>query len=267
MPSWSNVTTCEPAKIERDGHSWLEAGAGEETIVFLHPIVGTSVYWEPQMQALSDRWRCVAWDAPGYGGTAPVSEPLAPSVTASLLDFFDVAEIERAHVVGLSLGAMFALHAATGDHGRFDRLVLADTSAAFGIDPDDWLDDWLGGLRSGTALPAVVDDSIDAITSIAPEQDLRNRIVASFGDVPHGAFETASRYIAFHNVAAELASITQQTLVLVGEHDGETPPEYARAIADGLANATFHQIPGVGHLSSLEAPEVFSDLVRSFVAR
>ena len=145
------TTSGEPRPHQRDGHSWRELGEGDETIVFLHPIVGTSVYWTPVMAELADERRCVAWDAPGYCGTAavdlaPGGPSLAELVTAQLLNFFDVAQIGRAHVVGLSLGAMFALHAAGEHSDRFDRLVLADTSAAFGIDPDEWLDDWLGDL-------------------------------------------------------------------------------------------------------------------------
>lgn len=224
------------------------------------------MYWTPVMEELANVWRCVAWDAPGYCSTAPVEAPLAESVTARLLNFFDVAGIDRAHVVGLSLGAMFALHAAGEDHGRFDRLVLADTSAAFGIDPDEWLNDWLGDLRAGTSLADVVDGSIDAITSAAPDVDLQQRIVASFRDVSNEAFETASRYIAEHNVRDRLSGIANTTLVLVGEHDGETPPEYGREIASLLPNASFRELEGLGHLTSIEDPGLFADVVRTFLA-
>lgn len=259
------TSSSTPIPHRRDGHSWLEAGDGEETIVFLHPIVGTSVYWTPQMESLSDRWRCVAWDAPGYGGTAMVQAPLASSVTNHLLEFFAVAGIDRAHIVGLSLGGMFALHAAGEHHDWFGRLVVADTSAAFGIDPDEWLNDWLGDLRGGIPLADVVDASIGAITAIEPEPNLRAAIVASFADVSDDAFEAASRYIAGHNVTESLSGIPNRTLVLVGEHDGETPPEYGEEISTLLPNGSFYQIPDVGHLTSLEAPEVFTELVRSFL--
>ncbi len=260
------MTARDPIRHQREGHSWLEAGEGDETIVFLHPIVGTSIYWEPQMQVLADGWRCVAWDAPGYRGTTPAEPPLANSVTASLVDFLNVAGIGRAHLVGLSLGAMFALHA-IGEHpDRFDKVVLADTSAAFGIDPDEWLDGWLADLRSGTPLTAVVDASIGAITARPPDADLRRRIVQSFDDVPDASFAVASRYIAGHDVRDRLASIANDVLVVVGALDGETPPEYAREIADGVPRAAFVEMAGVGHLSSIEAPEEVTDLVRSFLA-
>lgn len=248
------------------GHSWHEMGEGDETVLFLHPIVGTSVYWEPTMHRLAADFRCLAWDAPGYRETDPVQPPLAASVTESLISFLNVASIERCHVVGLSLGAMFALHAVSEHPDRFDKMVLADTSAAFGIDPDEWLDDWLGDLRSGRPLTQVVDESITAISAKQPDPALQARIVASFSEVSNDAFETASRCIAEHDVSDRLANITNETLVLVGEYDGETPPDYGRAIADGIPNATFHQMPGVGHLTSIEAPEAFADLVRSFLA-
>ncbi len=251
--------------FHRDGHSWHEAGQGEETIVFLHPIVGTSVYWAPVIAELAPRRRCVAWNAPGYCGSDPVMAPLAVSVTTRLVEFFEVAKIDKAHVVGLSLGAMFALHAAGEEHGLFDRLVLADTSAAFGIDPDEWLDDWLGGLRAGTPLTEVVDGSIDAITHTAPDRELQRRIVASFDGVSNEAFETASRYIAGHDVRERLKRIENRTLVLVGERDGETPPEYGREIASLLPHASFMELSGLGHLTSLEDPQRFAGLVQTFL--
>jgi len=150
---------------------------------------------------------------------------------------------------------------------RFAKMVVADTSAAFGIDPDVWMGDWLGGLRSGTPLTQVVDESITAISTKTPDADLQAKIVASFAHVSNEAFETASRCIAEHDVLDRLASIDTDTLVLVGEHDGETPPEYGQAIAAGIPNATFHQIPGVGHLTSIEMPELFTDAVRQFLER
>ena len=252
----------------RGGHSWLEAGSGlasGETIVFLHPIVGTSSYWTPQLVELSDRWRCIAWDAPGYRGTDPVEEPLAASVTQRLAEFFDVAGVSSAHIVGLSLGGMIALHAANDHADRFDRLIVADTSAAFGIDPHEWLAEWLGPLRAGMPLRQVVADSIDAITTIAPDVALREQIVASFADVSDDAFEAASRYIAFHDVRERLPGIANETLVLVGELDGETPPMYGEEIASLLPNATFRVLPGLGHLTSIEAPDMFTAMIRDFL--
>ena len=256
---------------ERDGHSWREMGPREvgesgETIVFLHPIVGSSVYWTPQLESLSDQWRCVAWDAPGYGSTAGVGDPCAPSVTASLIDFFDVAGIDNAHVVGLSLGAMFAMHAAINNHNRFGHLVFADTSAAFGIDPHKWLDEWLADVRGGTPLTEIVDGSIDAISTAPIDPDLKAAVVSSFESVSAEDFETASRCIAFHNVRDALPGVANPTLVLVGENDGETPPEYAAEIAELMPNASLEVLSGLGHLTSIEDPATFTGLVRSFLS-
>jgi pimeloyl-ACP methyl ester carboxylesterase len=59
-----------------------------------------------------------------------------------------------------------------------------------------------------------------------------------------------------HDVRARLGEISVPTLVLVGERDEETPLSYAQALAAGIAGARLQIIPGSGHITSLEAPEV-----------
>lgn len=239
---------------------WREAGEGD-AVLFLHPIIGTRSYWDVQLDALSDSWRCIALDAPGYDGSPIPGEPLAETVSDWLFAFLDARAIERAHVVGLSLGAMFALHAASRSPDRIGRLVVADTSAAFGIDPVEWLSGWLAPLRAGETLTAVVGDAIDSIVHEPLDVATRSRLVDAFDEVSIDGFETASRYIAEHNVRDRVHRIGNECLVIVGEHDEETPSEYAHELVSLLPNARLEVMQGVGHLTSIEAPDEFSQLV------
>lgn len=247
------------------GFSWCEAGEGD-VVLFLHPIVGTRHYWDAQLDALADRWRVVALDAPGYGDSMLVAEPLAQSVTERILAFIDHLGVERADLVGLSLGGMHALHAAASAPERFGRLVLADTSAAFGIAPEPWLTDWLAPVRSGVSMSQMASDSIEAITFVALDHGVRDELASAFETVSIAGFELASQMIVEHNVREQLPSIGHRCLVIVGEHDGETPVEYSTEIASIMPNANLEVIEGVGHLSSIEAPQAFTNLVRNFLA-
>ena len=244
--------------------SWREAGDGD-VLLFLHPIVGTRHYWDHQLDELSDSWRCVALDAPGYGSSDPCEDPLADSVTARILEFIDLMDVSVVHVVGLSLGGMFGLHAAGHAPDRFGKIVAADTSAAFGIDPVAWLDEWLAPLRAGEPMATVAGSSIDSIVHAPIDAAARDELTAAFEDVSPAAFERASQYIAEHDVRAVLSGIENECLVIVGEHDGETPPSYSEELVSLLPNARLEVILGVGHLTSIEAPERFSALVRGFL--
>ena len=62
---------------------------------------------------------------------------------------------------------------------------------------------------------------------------------------------------------ARLGEITAPTLVLVGEHDEETPLAYAEALAHGISRAALRIVPGAGHVSNLEAPDAVNAALRS----
>lgn len=248
------------------GFSWCEVGSGP-TILFLHPIVGTSRFWEAQMLELSDRWRCVALDAPGYGSSEQVAPPIAPAVTRRLIAFLDHLEVARADIVGLSLGGMHAMHLAAHAPARVDRMVLADTSAAFGIEPEPWLAEWLAPLRSGASMETIARESIQSITYVELPPHQLATLASAFGQVSPLGFEHASMSIAEHNVRALLPSLANECLVIVGDQDDETPIEYSEEIALLMPNATLEVLEGVGHLSSLEAPETFMNHVRDFLSR
>ena len=93
---------------------------------------GSRTAWEPQLEALSDRWRCVAWDMPGYGGSAPISPLTFEAIADAVAELFDRLGVEAAHLCGLSFGGHHALHTALRHPSRVRSLVLANTSAAFG---------------------------------------------------------------------------------------------------------------------------------------
>ncbi len=250
---------------EFEGVGWQERGRGE-AILFLHPIIGTSDYWAPQLRALSDQFRCIAVDSPGYRDSSIAEEPMVEAATEQLIALLDHLEIERAHVVGLSLGGMQAQHAALHHPTRFDRVVLADTSAAFGADPDEWLAGWLSPLDEGGSVADVVGSAANAIVHQPLAPETRLALTESAGAIPGCAFEQASRVIAGHNLADRLGQIQHPCLVVVGEHDGETPLEYSHDLVAAIPNAALDVIPGVGHLSSLEDPERFNAAVRSFLS-
>lgn len=244
---------------------WQEKGAGK-AIVFLHPIISTSDFWLPQLNDLSDRFRCIALDAPGYRQSAPVGEPVAESTTRQLMALLDHLDIESAHLVGLSLGGIQAQHAALDHPDRFDRVVLADTSAAFGGDADEWLAHWLAPLDQGASVTELAINAIDAIVERPLDPPHRTLLHRSAEDIPRSAFEQASRVIATHNMAGEVSALEHRCLVVVGEHDNETPVGHSEVLAATIPNAALHVIAGAGHLSSYEAPRSFNQAVRNFLS-
>ena len=261
--------------VDYDRHpiSWREAGSGQP-VVFLHGLGGTRTAWDPQLRGLRDRFRCIAWDMPGYGASAPLAELTYPAIGDRLAGLLDTLGVAAADLVGLSFGGMHALHTAIRHPRRVRRLVLADTSPAFGLDgttAEEWTAARLEPIERGRApadIPAdIAERALDAVCGSELDPAIRRELVDSFGRIPAAGFRAAVECLPDHDVRGHLSDITCPALVIVGEMDRETPVAYAEALAAGLPDSTLEVLEGVGHLSPSEAPERFNQLVGDFLAR
>ena len=247
--------------------SWREQGRGE-AVVFLHGLGGSRTSWEPQLRALSDTFRCIAWDMPGYGASVPV-EPLTFAVIAdAVVRLQDAAGVDRAHLVGESFGGMHVLHAALRHPDRVGRLVLANTSPAFGLDgtdPDVWRAARLAPLDAGLSPADIAQQVLTSVAGPGLRADTLAMRVAGFARIPASGLRAAVACLPSHDLLDRLPEIAAPALVVAGELDDETPVAYSRALADGLPDAELVVLDGVGHLAVSEAPEAFNHLVRSFL--
>lgn len=247
--------------------AWRESGDGPP-LVFLHGLGGTRVAWGPQLRELSDRFRCIAWDMPGYGDSPPIEPLTYHAIADALVGLLDQLEIDQVDLVGLSFGGMHALHMAIHHPDRVGRMVLADTSPAFGMDGttvEAWTGARLAPIDRGGTPADEAEHIVDAITARTLTGQIRTETIEAFGRISPDGFRAAVHCLPTNDVRSELATLPHDTLVIVGELDEETPPSYARVLADGLANAELVVLDGVGHLSPAEDPERFNRSVRRFL--
>ncbi len=104
-----------------------ETGSGEP-IVFIHEFAGDYRAWEPQVRHFSRAYRCIAYNARGYSPSDVPEDPASYSQDIARLDavaILDHLEIERAHVIGLSMGGFAALHFGLHHPDRARSLVVA----------------------------------------------------------------------------------------------------------------------------------------------
>ena len=254
--------------VDRPPVAWREAGQGE-VLLFLHGLGLTRTSWDPQLMDLSDRWRCVAWDMPGYGRSQAITPLSFAAIADAAAGLLDALEVEQAHVCGLSFGGQQALHLALDHPDRVASLVLADTSAAFGddgTDPDAWLEARLAPLDAGLTPADFAEEVLRSVAGPDFEGEMLASAVASFSRISSEGLRAACECLPTHDVRDRLAEIEVPTLVVVGELDEETPPAYSRFLADRIRGAELQIIDGVGHLSPCEAPEAFNRAVRRFLA-
>lgn len=255
---------------ERAGIAWREAGpSSSPTVVFLHGLGGSRTAWDSTMSILADRFRCAAWDLPGYGESAPIESLTFESISTAIAGFLDRLDIQRAHVVGLSFGGQQAMHFAARHSDRIDRLVVADASARFGADGTD-VDEWkrvrLDALDRGLSPADIAPMVVDSITGPGFGEPERTRAIEAFGRIPSDGLRAAVHCLPTLDLREDLTAIRAPTLLIVGELDTETPRSYSEYLLDAIAHARLEVIPGVGHLTPSEAPAEFSRLVGNHLA-
>ncbi len=247
--------------------AWREAGSGSP-LIFLHGLGGTRGSWNPQLHAFSSTRRCIAWDMPGYGESSAESPLTYDRIAARLVELLDHLAIERADLVGLSFGGMHALHTALAYPTRVGKLVLADTSPAFGMNgttPEEWKAARLDAMDAGETPASIAPVVLDSIVAKPLAADVRADLIAAFARIPVDGFRAAVECLPHNDVRDSLHKITSDSLVIVGELDGETPVEYAQVLHDGLASSSMVVLPGIGHLSPSEDPTSFNEHVAHFL--
>ena len=248
--------------------AWREQGRGAP-VVFLHGLGGSRTSWEPQLAGLSDAFRCIAWDMPGYGASDPLEPLTFAAIADSVARLLDTAGVKRAHLVGESFGGMHALHTALRHPDRIGRLVLANTSPAFGLDgtdPDAWRAERLAPLDAGLVPADIAAPVLTSVAGPSLKDDALAMRVAGFSRIPAAGLQAAVECLPSHDVRGEMGEIAALALVIAGELDAETPVAYSRAIADGLPRAELVVLDGVGHLAVSEAPRTVNRLIRDFLS-
>ena len=249
--------------------SYMERGQGEP-LVFVHGVGGDAACWQPQLEAFSESYRAIAWNMPGYGGSDPLPEMTFAGLAEALTRLLDRLEIERAHLVGHSMGGMVAQEFAATWPGRLRSLALVATSAAFGPADSDWQRNFLvrrlGPLDQGRSMADLASEIVASLVGEAPDPAGVAQAISSMGQVPEETYRVALRCLLTFDRRAALGRIEAPTLLLAGERDETAPPAVMERVAARIPQARFLILPRAGHLANLEQPARFNRTLGDFLA-
>ncbi len=246
---------------------YLTAGSGP-WLLLAHSLGSSHAMWKHQIDPLARRFHVLAYDARGHGKSdCPPGEYTVADLADDAVRLMDELGVERAAVVGLSMGGMMGQCLAAAHPDRLDKLVLADTTSHYeGEGVTLWQQ------RAATArsqgLEALAGATMERwftpeFRQRQPDEVQRIRDIFTAGD-PEG-YALAAGALSRFDVRARLGQIKAPTLVICGEADPATPPELGRAIASAIPNARFELIPAASHASCVEQPERFNELVLGFL--
>ena len=247
------------------------AGSGEPTIVLLHGGMLDRRMWDGQFELLARTHRVLRYDASAHGNST-----LPPDVYwdfADLRELMNTLEIERAVLVGLSLGGKTAIDLALENPERVEAIVAVSTGlSGYRFTSDFYLeqrDVMIQAWRAGE-FDAVVeafqrcwtDGPNRSPEDVDPEVRENVRIMARNG------LEHAMEGRLIDPPAIErLNELELPMLLIVGELDMPGIHEIADMIVDANPNAELVEIPEVAHMVNLEAPERFNELLLEYLSR
>jgi pimeloyl-ACP methyl ester carboxylesterase len=259
-----------PAAAPRALPAFKSSGTGSRLLVFLHGIGGNQSAFDDQLEAAGARWRTVAWDMPGYGASPALPETTFPALADSLAGLLDHLGVERAVVVGHSMGGMVAQELAVRHPSRLAGLVLYATTPMFGSADgafqQRFLAERLAPLERGLTPADLAPDLVAGMLSAAPPVAVRARAVDSMSALSAEAYRAALRCLVTFDRRADLGGIACPTLLLAGELDALAPPRTMARMAERIPRARYECLPGVGHLAHLEGPERFNATLGAFLA-
>ncbi|MBD5785657.1 alpha/beta fold hydrolase [Cellulosimicrobium terreum] len=211
------------------------AGAGP-AVLLTHGFVGDGpATWGSQVEALSDEFTVIAWDAPGAGGSADPPEDFGMDDDADCLaGFLTALRIERAHLVGLSFGAALVL-AAFHRH----RQVAASLALVSGYAG------WTGSLGPEEA-------DLRLARSLEASQLAPAELVAAMAP-------------SLFSPSAEGEHVDVPVLLLFSDHDLRAPVRVGEALADAMPTSELVVLRGPGHASPVEAPDAVTRELRRFL--
>jgi pimeloyl-ACP methyl ester carboxylesterase len=251
----------------------LDEGDGHP-IVFLHGLGGCWRDWEPQLESLSDRFRCVVIEHRGHGRSEATTGAYSTRLFAA-----DAAEvcrhlgIDHAYVVGLSMGGMIAQALTLAEPDLVDALVLCDTGPWLPTRASEALAEMARGVRDD-GFPDARGPDLERAAVAWSRHTLqhqphvaRNNLREAAGTDPD-AWARAALALIDHDTRADLHRITVPTLLVWGDEDDLFPAgrRTSEPLLEGLHDARLVVIPDAGHVVNLEQPTAFDEAVVAFLA-
>jgi 3-oxoadipate enol-lactonase len=255
----------------KDGRFGYEAAGARDLppLVFLHGIGGAARAWRGQLGAFSDRYRAIAWDMPGYGGSAPLASVSIPALADALRDFLQQVGATKPVLVGHSIGGMIVQQLLAHDPIITESVVLAQTSPAFGRPDGDWqkefLDARLGPLDRGETMASLAPKLVADLVGDDADPVGIELACECMASVPEASYRAAMRSMLGFDLRKSLGQIGVPALLIAGTRDKNAPAPMVKKMASFIPNATYVELEGVGHLVALEQPKEFNAVLDDFL--
>lgn len=257
-------------EVDVDGLRVAFDNVGEgPPLVLLHGALCNRRAWRRQLEGLSDEFTVVAWDAPGCGRSSdPPDRFRLPDYADCLARFIDRLGLDRPHVLGLSFGGGLALELYRRHPDVPRTLILASAYAGWGgsLPPQEVQARLARALHDAERPPeAWAENYLPSFFTAGVAQQVLDETVAMMLETRPAGMVPMLRGFAEADLRDVLPRIAIPTLLLYGDADVRSPLAVAEELHEKIPTSQLVVIPGVGHVSNMEAPDAFDREVRRFM--
>lgn len=251
--------------------AYLEAGQGP-VLLLLHGIGSNATSWRAQLLGLSHMRRVIAWNAPGYGASAPLpaNAPTAMDYAEAIACFLEARDVSCCDMVGHSLGALMAARFARSFPGALSSLTLA--SCAIGharyeaSERERLLAARLGDVDE-LGMRAMAHKRGPRLLSAGASEEARRQVVETMASLNAQGYAQAARMLSQGDMIEDLKHLPRNLPVqfIYGDEDIITPPAVNLQAAAAIPRAPVHVIEGAGHALYIERAADFNALLLLFM--
>jgi pimeloyl-ACP methyl ester carboxylesterase len=250
------------------------AGSDEAPVlVCLHGLGSSSAGYRAQLAGLSDAFRVIAWDAPGFGQSTPLTAP-DPTVwdyAEALGAFLDALGIRRvAGLIGSSWGSVIATAFAARHPGRVGGLVLSGANTARGdLSGDARNAEMAARLQTAdTSIPVPRSAVADRLLTPQTPVDVRRHVERLRDAMTTVGWRQAVKMLFTVYTPDLIGEVKCPVALLAGSLDRIAPHEdHALKLRAAAPSAALHLFENYGHMLKLEAPTRFNDIVRAMAEK
>ncbi|HCE2455358.1 TPA: alpha/beta fold hydrolase [Vibrio parahaemolyticus] len=262
-------------EIEGQRLAYLDKGEGP-VLLFGHSYLWDCQMWAPQIEVLSQSYRCIVPDlwAHGESDAAPASTTSLVDYAQHMLALMDHLEIDEFSIVGLSVGGMWGAELTAQAPQRVKSLVLMDTF--IGWEPEVTHKKYFAMLDTISQVQGVPGPIIEVVAPLffANNADqVHPELVASFkqslesltGERAVEVARIGRMVFGRRDVIEDAEKFALPTLIAVGREDKPRPVFESYLMNDCITGSELVEIPEAGHISSLEQPEFVNQMLLSFL--
>lgn len=228
-------------------------------VVLIHGAGGNHLFWPPEIRRMKE-FRIYALDLPGHGRSKGHGLQDINAYADIIANWMNSIKLNRAVIVGHSMGGAIALTLAQEYEDKVLGLGLISTGARLRVNPLI-LDNTAGAQTFPTALSFIINKSFSKEASPRLVSLAQRRLADIRPSVLHGDLLACNKF----DLIGSLHNIKDPCLIVSGQNDEMTPPRYSQYLYETIQGATLNLVPGAGHMVMLEKPLIVMNILKRFL--